>query len=33
MANKALLIILDGWGLGNHEHSDAIFNTPTPYRD
>ncbi|MBD5219013.1 MAG: 2,3-bisphosphoglycerate-independent phosphoglycerate mutase [Bacteroidales bacterium] len=33
MANKALLIILDGWGLGNHEHSDAIFNTSTPYWD
>ncbi len=33
MANKALLIILDGWGLGNHEHSDAIYNTPTPYWD
>ncbi len=33
MAHKALLIILDGWGLGNHSHSDAIFNTPTPYWD
>ncbi len=31
MAHKALLIILDGWGIGNHTHADAIFNTPTPY--
>ncbi len=33
MANKALLIILDGWGIGNHTHSDAIYSTPTPYWD
>ncbi len=33
MANKALLIILDGWGIGNHGHSDAIYSTPTPYWD
>ena len=34
MSNKkALLIILDGWGIGNHTHADAIFNTPTPYWD
>ncbi len=31
MAHKALLIILDGWGIGNHTHADAIYNTPTPY--
>ena len=31
MAHKALLIILDGWGIGNHSHADAIYNTPTPY--
>jgi len=30
---KALLIILDGWGLGNHSHADAIYSTPTPYWD
>ena len=30
---KALLVILDGWGLGNHSHSDAIYSTPTPYWD
>jgi 2,3-bisphosphoglycerate-independent phosphoglycerate mutase len=33
MANKALLIILDGWGIGNHTESDVIFSTPTPYWD
>jgi len=33
MSHKALLIILDGWGIGNHTHSDAIYNTPTPYWD
>lgn len=33
MANKALLMILDGWGNGNHGPADVIFNTPTPYID
>ena len=33
MSNKALLIILDGWGIGDHSKSDAIFSTPTPYWD
>ena len=33
MASKALLIILDGYGLGDHKKDDAIFNTPTPYMD
>ena len=33
MAKKALLIILDGWGIGDHKHDDAIYNTPTPYWD
>ena len=33
MAHKALLMILDGWGIGNHTHSDAIYSTPTPYWD
>ena len=35
MANtkKALLMILDGWGIGNKSKSDAIFNTPTPFID
>ena len=31
MAKKALLIILDGWGIGKHDHSNAIYSTPTPY--
>lgn len=33
MGKKALLMILDGWGIGNHTKSDAIFETPTPYWD
>lgn len=33
MAKKALLMILDGWGLGKHGKGDVIFNTPTPYLD
>ena len=30
---KALLMILDGFGLGDHSEGDAIFNTPTPFID
>ena len=33
MAKKALLMILDGWGCGDHRKDDVIFNTPTPYWD
>ena len=33
MAKKALLMILDGWGIGNHTKSDVISVTPTPYWD
>ncbi len=33
MSKKALLIILDGYGLGDHKKDDAIYNTPTPYMD
>lgn len=33
MASKALLMILDGWGIGDHSKSDVIYNTPTPYWD
>ena len=33
MGKKALLMILDGWGIGNHSHSDAIYSTETPYWD
>ena len=31
MANKVLLMILDGWGIGNHSKSDAIFSTHPEY--
>lgn len=33
MAHKALLMILDGWGIGDHSHGDVIYSTPTPYWD
>ena len=33
MSKKALLVICDGWGIGNHSKSDVIYNTPTPYWD
>lgn len=33
MTKKALLMILDGWGIGHHDKADVIFNTPTPYLD
>ena len=33
MAQKAILMILDGWGIGHHDKGDVIFNTPTPYID
>jgi len=33
MSKKSLLIILDGYGLGDHKKDDVIFNTPTPYMD
>ncbi|MDE7073734.1 MAG: 2,3-bisphosphoglycerate-independent phosphoglycerate mutase [Odoribacter sp.] len=29
--NKVLLMILDGWGIGKHDKTDAIYNTPTPF--
>ncbi|MDR1526399.1 MAG: 2,3-bisphosphoglycerate-independent phosphoglycerate mutase [Dysgonamonadaceae bacterium] len=31
--SKALLVILDGWGLGDHTKRDVISSTPTPYWD
>ncbi len=31
--NKALLLILDGWGIGKHDNSDAIFHANTPFVD
>ena len=33
MAKKALLMILDGWGIGKHNHGDVIYETPTPFMD
>ena len=33
MGKKALLLILDGWGIGNKSKSDVISTTPTPYWD
>ncbi|HLP03873.1 MAG TPA: 2,3-bisphosphoglycerate-independent phosphoglycerate mutase [Paludibacter sp.] len=33
MSKKALLMILDGWGVGNHSKADVIYSTPTPYWD
>jgi len=31
--NKAILLIMDGWGIGKHDKSDAIFNAHTPFID
>lgn len=33
MSKKALLMILDGWGVGNHTLANVIYSTPTPYWD
>ena len=33
MAKKALLMILDGWGIGSQGKGDVIFQTPTPFMD
>ena len=33
MAKKALLMILDGLGIGKHNHGDVIYETPTPFMD
>ena len=33
MAKKALLMILDGWGMGDGRKDDVIAQTPTPYWD
>jgi len=30
---KAILIIMDGWGIGKHDKSDAIYNADTPFID
>ena len=31
--NKTLLLILDGWGIGNRDNTDAIFSANTPFMD
>jgi len=33
MSEKAALVILDGWGIGRHDHSDAVWNAKTPFTD
>lgn len=33
MAKKALLMILDGWGIGKKDRSNVIYSTPTHYLD
>ncbi|MDR1259233.1 MAG: 2,3-bisphosphoglycerate-independent phosphoglycerate mutase [Tannerellaceae bacterium] len=33
MNKKALLIICDGWGIGDRKKDDVIYQTPTPYWD
>ena len=32
-AKKALLVILDGWGIGDKSDGDVIYHAPTPYID
>ena len=33
MHKKAVLMILDGWGIGKHDHTDAIYEANTPFID
>ncbi|MFO7939306.1 MAG: 2,3-bisphosphoglycerate-independent phosphoglycerate mutase [Bacteroidales bacterium] len=33
MTQKTMLMILDGWGRGNHTQSDVIYNAHTPHMD
>jgi 2,3-bisphosphoglycerate-independent phosphoglycerate mutase len=33
MSKKVLLMILDGWGIGRHDHSNAIYTTGAPHID
>jgi len=33
MSKKAILLILDGWGIGDKSKSDVIYNTATPNMD
>jgi len=30
---KTMLMILDGWGIGDKTASDVIYSTPTPFID
>ena len=31
MANKVLLMILDGWGKGDHGHDDVVYSADPVY--
>ena len=33
MDRKVLLMILDGWGEGRHDHSNAIYTAGAPFID
>lgn len=33
MHRKAAIVILDGWGIGRHDKSDAVWNADTPFTD
>ena len=33
MPDKAALVILDGWGIGKQDRSDAVWNAKTPFTD
>lgn len=33
MSGKAGIVILDGWGIGKHDKSDAVWNAETPFTD
>ena len=33
MNKKVILVILDGWGIGKKDASDAIYNAHTPFID
>jgi 2,3-bisphosphoglycerate-independent phosphoglycerate mutase len=33
MTQKAAVVVLDGWGIGRHDHSDAVWTANTPFTD
>jgi 2,3-bisphosphoglycerate-independent phosphoglycerate mutase len=33
MQRKTAIVVLDGWGLGKHDKSDAVWNADTPFTD